>query len=102
MARITVAPPRTMSHLAEIAKSHAGTINVLSVGGLNETPEANAKAREELGMTWSTFFDSKSSLADAYGVKSIPTLILISPEGTIVLKTNRPDEVSDKISELGL
>ena len=91
-----------MPHLAEIAKSHAGTINVLSVGGLNETPEANAKAREELGMTWSTFFDSKSSLADAYGVKSIPTLILISPEGTIVLKTNRPDEISDKISELGL
>ena len=91
-----------MPHLAEIAKSHDGTINVLSVGGLNETPEANAKAREELGMTWSTFFDSKSSLADAYGVKSIPTLILISPEGTIVLKTNRPDEVSDKISELGL
>ena len=53
-------------------------------------------------MNWSTFFDSKSSLADAYGVKSIPTLILISPEGTIVLKTNRPDEISDKISELGL
>lgn len=91
-----------MPHLAEIAKSHAGTITVLSVGGLNETPEANAKAREELGMTWSTFFDSKSSLADAYGVKSIPTLILISPEGNIILKTNRPDEISSKIKELGL
>lgn len=93
---------KAMPHLAEIAKDHAATITVLSIGGLNETPEANAKAREELGMTWETFFDAEAAFANAYGVKSIPTMILISPEGKILVKTNSPDEVSAKIKELGL
>lgn len=93
---------KAMPHLAQIAKDHAATIDVLSIGGLNETPEANAKAREELGMTWNTFFDADAAFANAYGVKSIPTMILISPDGTILVKTNNPDEISAKIEELGI
>lgn len=91
-----------MPHLAEIAKGHPSTIKVVSIGGINETYEANTKAREELGMTWTTVFDTTTAFADAYGIQAIPTLILINPEGTIELKTNDANEMSAKIADLGL
>lgn len=91
-----------MPHLAEIAKGHPSTIKVVSIGGINETFEANTQARKELGMTWTTIFDSTSAFADAYGIQAIPTMILINPEGTIELKTNDANEMSTKIADLGL
>lgn len=91
-----------MPHLAEIAKGHPSTIKVVSIGGINETFEANTQARKELGMTWTTVFDSTSAFADAYGIQAIPTMILINPEGTIELKTNDANEMSTKIADLGL
>ena len=91
-----------MPHLADIAKGHPSTIKVVSIGGINETFEANTQARKELGMTWTTVFDSTSAFADAYGIQAIPTMILINPEGTIELKTNDANEMSAKIADLGL
>lgn len=91
-----------MPHLAQIAKDHAATLDVLSIGGLDETPEDNARARKELHMTWDTFFDADTAFVNAYSINGIPTLILIDPEGTILVKTNSPDEVSNKIEELGI
>ena len=91
-----------MPHLAEIVKGHPSTIKVVSIGGINETFEANTQARKELGMTWTTVFDSTSAFADAYGIQAIPTMILINPKGIIELKTNDANEMSAKIADLGL
>lgn len=93
---------KAMPHIAEIAKGHASTITVLSIGGLNETPEDNAKARRELGMSWKTFFDSESIFAKTYSIRAIPTLLLISPDGSILVKTNNPADIDAKIAELGI
>lgn len=93
---------RAMPHLAGIAKDHSKTINVLSVGVWEESKADNDKAREDLEMTWNTFFDKDSKSADEYGISGIPTLLLVNPEGTIVYRGHDPEAVDAKIKELGL
>ena len=44
--------------------------------------------------------DKDSPAADAYGVRSIPSNFLISPEGKIVAKNLRGDDVRRKMAEL--
>ena len=91
-----------MPHLAGIVKDHAKTIRVLSIGVWEQSIEDNEKAKAELGMTWETAFDKESVGPETYGVQGIPTLMLISPDGTIVYRGHSADEVSAKIKELKL
>lgn len=57
----------------------------------------------EHDMTWPNVIDvregKKSPAADAYGIRSIPTNFLISPEGVIVAKNLRGSGVEEKLSE---
>lgn len=91
-----------MPHLAGIAKEHANTITVLSVGVWEKEKAHNDKACEELEMTWNTIYDKDSKSVDEYGILGIPTLLLVSPEGTIVYRGHDPEAVDAKIKELGL
>lgn len=88
-----------MPHLSKLNKTLGDKLTVLSIGGLQETPEQSQKAREELGMNWTTFFDAESRAADVYGVTAIPNLVLVSPDGTILVRTNDPAEVDAKLKE---
>ncbi len=91
-----------MPHLAGIVKDHSKTINVLSVGVWEKSKEVNDAARQELGITWNTAFDKESQSTKEYGILGIPTLLLISPDGTIVYRGHSPQDVDAKIKELGL
>lgn len=93
---------KAMPHLADINKKHAAKVRVLSVGTWEQSIEDNNKAKEELGMTWDTFFDSKNVGTTSYGVTGIPTLLLISPEGEILVRTHSPEDIDAKIAELKL
>jgi thiol-disulfide isomerase/thioredoxin len=93
---------RAMPHLAGIAKDHSKTINVLSVGVWEESKADNDMAREDLEMTWNTFFDKDSKSVDEYGIYGIPTLLLVNPKGTIVYRGYDPEAVEATIKELGL
>lgn len=91
-----------MPHLAQVVREHPTTLKVVSVGGINESYEDNTRARDEVGMTWTSFFDSEAALADAYGIQGIPMMILISPDGTILLRTHDVHTLDAKIEELGI
>lgn len=91
-----------MPHLAAINKDHSKTIRVLSLGVWEQSVEDNEKAKEELGMTWETALDKEGKGPEAYGVQGIPTLLLIAPDGTIVLRSHSADELNAKIKELNL
>ena len=93
---------KAMPHLAELHQKLGDKLTVLSIGGLQETPEQNAKAREELNMTWTTFFDANSDAANVYGVTAIPNLVLVGPDSKILVRTNDPDEIDAKLKEVGL
>ena len=93
---------KAMPHLAGLNKKLGDKLTVLSIGGLQETPEQNQKAMEDLKMDWTTFFDAKSVAADAYGVTAIPNLVLIAPDGTIIERSNDPAAIDAKLKEAGL
>ena len=91
-----------MPHLSGLNKTIGDKLTVLSIGGLQETREQNEKAKAELNMDWTTFFDAESVAADVYGVTAIPNLVLIAPDGTILVRTNDPADVDAKLKEVGI
>lgn len=93
-----------MPHLAQLHKTHGAKVRVLSIGveWRDETIEKNEAAKKELGMVWETAYDSKAAGPEAYGVSGIPTLLFISPDGEILVRTHSPEDVDAKIAELKL
>ena len=76
--------------------------NVYGVS-LDKTKEAWLKAIEVDGLTWPqvsdlTFWNSEA--AALYGVRAIPSNFLIGPDGTIVARNLRGEELHKKLEEL--
>ncbi len=76
--------------------------NVFGVS-LDKTKEAWIKAIEADGLTWPqvsdiTFWNSEA--AALYGVRAIPSNFLIGPDGTIVARNLRGEELHEKLAEL--
>ncbi|MDO4771781.1 TlpA disulfide reductase family protein [Porphyromonas sp.] len=93
---------RAMPHLADLHKAYAQKgLRILSVGTWERDPADNAKAIEELGvMTWDVILDTESNGAKVYGLTGIPTILLISPEGQILVRSHNPEEVDAKLKEV--
>ena len=91
-----------MPHLAKLNQEKANTLRVLSIGVWEESIENNNKAKQELNMTWETLFDKESKGVELYGIEGIPTILLISPEGEIVVRTHSPAAIDEKLAELNL
>ncbi len=92
---------RAMPHLAELHTTLAEKgLRVLSVGVWERDPADNAKAIEELGMTWETVLDTESNSAKAYGISGVPTLLLISPEGKILVRTHNPADIDAELAKI--
>lgn len=93
---------QAMPHLAKLNQEKANTLRVLSIGVWEEKIEDNNKAKQELNMTWETLFDKESKGVELYGIEGIPTILLISPEGEIVVRTHSPAAIDEKLAELNL
>lgn len=93
---------RAMPHLADLHKAYGEKgLRVLSIGTWERDPADNVKAIEELGiMTWDVVLDTESNGAKVYGLTGIPSLLLISPEGKILVRSHDPSEVDAVIKEV--
>lgn len=67
---------------------------------VNDKLENHLKSAEALDITWTQIFDNKDELGTLYGIKGIPTLILLDKDGTILVRTNNKGEVVEKIESL--
>nr|WP_319401576.1 TlpA disulfide reductase family protein [uncultured Carboxylicivirga sp.] len=70
---------------------------------LDEKKDAWEKAIEDDQLTWNHVSDLKgwkNEAAQLYGVSSIPHTVLLDPEGKIIAKNLRGEELHAKISEL--
>lgn len=74
-------------------------LRVLGVCTWEKDTEAFKKAEEEHGIVWESIYDKESAGADTYGVRGIPHLMLISPEGKILKRGITPDELEATIAE---
>ncbi len=74
------------------------TLEVLGVAVWDE-PENTLKAIEQHNLPWNQIINTQNIATDAYGIPSIPCIILFDPEGTIVSRGARGEELEAVVAE---
>ena len=81
---------------------HGDSFDMLSVA-VWEDAEATAKAAPALGIVWSQIINAKEIPTDLYGITGIPYIILFGPDGTILKRDLRGEQIGEAVKEaLGL
>ncbi len=93
---------REMPFMKELyAKYHANGLGIVGIS-LDDNKEAWVKAIKELGITWPQMSDLKgwkSEPGQMFSVNSIPFMVIVDQEGTILEKGLRGEELSEFISK---
>lgn len=71
---------------------------VLGVATWDE-PEETLKAIEEEGITYPQIINAQKAGSDAYNINGIPEIILFGPDGTIIKRGLRGEEIEKAVSE---
>ncbi|MBQ3723556.1 MAG: TlpA family protein disulfide reductase [Bacteroidales bacterium] len=70
---------------------------------VSDKPEETAKAVKKLGINYTVFNETDNSASTAYGIQSIPQILLIGPDGTILKQGLRGESIGEAVKEaLGL
>ena len=81
---------------------HGDNFDMLSVA-VSDKPEDTVKAAKELGIVWDQIVNAQRIPGDTYGFNAIPLAILFGPDGTILKRDLRGDQVGEAVKEvLGL
>lgn len=72
-------------------------LDVVGVAVWDE-PENTVKAIDQLGINWPVIIDAQRIPTDIYGILSIPCIILIGPDGTILSRGLGGDELKAAVS----
>lgn len=85
------------NRLLELAAG--GSVQIVGVAVWEDSVEDTKGAMSELGITWPVIFTGgrENSPSVQYGVLGIPTLFLISPDGTILASGHSVEEFADKL-----
>ncbi|WP_300704564.1 TlpA disulfide reductase family protein [Bacteroides sp.] len=65
-----------------------------------DKPERILKAIKELNITWPQLLDTQEQAMKQYGINGIPHIILFSPDGTILARDLRGDNMKLKVKEV--
>lgn len=65
-----------------------------------DKPEDTQKAIEELQIPWAQITNAGSVPSELYGIQGIPHIILFGPDGTIVARDLRGDDMIAKVDEV--
>ena len=81
--------------------SETGKVNIVGVAVWEDSDEDTKAAVENLGITWPVIYTGGrvDSPSIKYGVSSIPTLFLLSPDGTILASGNSIAKFKDMLPE---
>jgi thiol-disulfide isomerase/thioredoxin len=86
--------------IAAVYKKYKGArFEVLGVA-VWDNREATLQAIEEDGNTWPQILDAQSIPTDIYGIQGIPHIILFGPDGTILARDLRGENLKNKIAEV--
>lgn len=83
-------------------KHHNDGFEIIGVSLDSDRDKLDTFLKQEDGMTWPQYFDGQgwgNKLAAQYGVESIPFAILIGPDGKIIGKDLRGDDLEDAVSK---
>ena len=65
-----------------------------------DKPEDTQKAVEEMQIPYPQILNTQKIATDLYGIKGIPYSILFAPDGTILARGLRGDELENKLAEI--
>ena len=87
--------------IATYKKHHADGFEIIGVSLDSERPALDEFLKKQDGMTWPQFYDGQgwgNKLAVKYGVESIPFAVLVGPDGKIIGKELRGQELEDAVA----
>lgn len=91
---------REMPTLKGIYKKHNGKgLKVIGLAVWDE-PADTKKCVSELSLPWTVIDNAQAVPTDLYGVRGIPHIIIFAPDGTIVARNLRGEELAAKVDEL--
>ena len=88
--------------VAAYDKYHQKGFDIVGIS-FDNSKEAWVKAIDELKMPWAHISDLKgweNAASDIYNIKAIPANLLIDPEGKIVARDLRGDDLQAKLAEI--
>ncbi len=94
---------REIPNIAAVYDKYKGeNFDVLSVA-VWDKPEDTAKAAKEHNVVWNQITNAQRIPTDIYGIDGIPHIMLVAPDGTIVKRNLRGDDIEAAVKEaLGL
>ena len=87
--------------IATYKKHHQEGFEIIGVSLDSEREKLNAFLKKTDGMTWPQYFDGEgwsNKLAQKYGVESIPFAVLVGPDGKIIGKDLRGDDLETAVA----
>ena len=87
------------SIIAAYNKYKSKGLQVLGIA-INDKPAHTETAIKELGITYPQIINSQKTATDAYGIQAIPETILFAPDGTILARGLRGEELEKKLAEI--
>ena len=80
-------------------ENHVGeSFDVVSVA-INDDPNDSAVAAVDLGIIWNSLIGAGDKPAELYGITAIPHLILFGPDGTILARGFRGEEIEATVAK---
>lgn len=73
-------------------------LTVLSIA-VWDNPEATKKEALEHGIVWDQIINAQNIPTDLYGIQGIPQIMLFAPDGTILKKNLRGEEIEEEIKK---
>ena len=83
-------------------KHHGEGFEIIGVSLDSERDKLDSFLKQEDGMTWPQYFDGQgwnNKLAVKYGVEAIPFAVLVGPDGKIIGKELRGEELEDAVAK---
>ena len=85
---------REIPNIKEIYEMYGKKMNVVGVAVWDHDNSGSRKTMEELGMKWNQIFAGEDRTpTDTYGIEGIPHIILFAPDGTILKRGLRGEEM---------
>lgn len=86
-------------NIKAVYEKYAGeNFEVLGVATWDK-PEDTMKAIEEEGVTYPQIINAEKAGSDAYGIQGIPEIILFGPDGTILKRGLRGEQIEQEVSK---
>ena len=86
-------------NLVEVYKKFSSKGLVMVSVAVFDNPVDSQRVIDDLGMKWNHILGAGGEVTDAYSIEGIPHILLLSPEGIILKRDLRGEEIAEAVGE---